>query len=256
MSRIREAVTVPLNYPTATFFVDESGSKATAGKFMIFGALKVRQPGFLAREVRAVRDKTGFANELKFSGITRRSLPVYYELIGALHRSDAHIVGTVVDGSVHDPFRGRREDWKVHAEVISQLVYGCVNKRELVSVMMDAVSTPPECSIEEVVRTRTNRKLGTTGVISALCLDSKSNDLLQLADMVAGAIMHQRRRAAGGPGKISSDKTKVAEYLAAAFNRPGLTDGRDDRVNIATYRPSPARRRSSFQVVTGSKRAG
>ena len=135
---------------------------------MIFGALKVRQPGFLAREVRAVRDKTGFANELKFSGITRRSLPVYYELIGALHRSDAHIVGTVVDGSVHDPFRGRREDWKVHAEVISQLVYGCVNKRELVSVMMDAVSTPPECSIEEVVRTRTNRKLGTTGVISAL----------------------------------------------------------------------------------------
>ena len=52
---------------------------------------------------------------------------------------------------------------------------------------------------------------------------------------MAGAIFHERRRAATGETSSRSNKGKIALRLAAAFNRPGLIDGRDARVNIATY---------------------
>ncbi len=72
MARSNEAVSVPLRYPTAAIFIDESGSKSTAGgQCFVVAAVKVRQPGRFARTIREVRDRTGYVGELKFSGITR-----------------------------------------------------------------------------------------------------------------------------------------------------------------------------------------
>lgn len=170
-------------------------------------------------------------------------------MIDVLARSDAHLAACVVDGSVHNPFKGSTADWKVHARLTSQLVTGCVNRNELVGLLIDGISTPPGCSLEEDVRTQTNRRFGATAVVSAACLDSRTNDLLQLADLVAGAIYHERRRIGGLGGKASSDKTKVALRLAAAFGRPDLADGRYNRINIQTYRgPSRTRRRLPLRV--------
>jgi Protein of unknown function (DUF3800) len=236
VSRSNEAVSVPLRYPTAAIFVDESGSKSTAGgQFFVVAAVKVRQPGRLARAIREVRDRTSYGSELKFSSITRGSLTVYYELIAALEASDTSLAACVVQGDVYNPFRQRRAVWKVHAEVTSQLLVGCLNRRELVGVHLDGISTPAGCSLEDEVRRMTNRRLRATAVVTAVCLDSKTNDLLQVADLVAGAIFHERRRAATGETSPRSNKGKVALRLATAFNRPGLIDGRDARVNIATY---------------------
>lgn len=236
MSRSNEAVSVPLRYPTAAIFIDESGSKSTAGgQFFVVAAVKVRHPGLLARSIQEVRDRTGYGSELKFSSITRGSLTVYYELIAALEASDVNLAACVVQGDVYNPFRPRRAVWQVHAEVTSQLLVGCINRRELVGAHLDAITTPPGCSLEDEVRRMTNRRLRATSVVSSVCLDSKSTDLLQVADLVAGAIFHERRRAATGETSPRSNKGKVALRLAAAFNRPGLADGRDARVNIATY---------------------
>lgn len=243
MARSNDTVSVPLRYPTAAIFVDESGSKSTAGgQFFVVAAVKARHPGRLARAIREVRDRTGYDSELKFSGITRGSLTVYYELITVLEASDASLAACVVQGDVYNPFRQRREVWKVHAEVTSQLLVGCINRRELVGVHLDGISTPLGCSLEDEVRRMTNRRLRATAVVSSVCLDSRTNDLLQVADLVAGAIFHERRRAVTGETKLRSNKGKVALRLATAFDRPGLVDGRDARVNIATYRGKGATR--------------
>ena len=237
MARSTDPVSVPLRYPTAAIFVDESGSKSTAGgQFFVVAAVKVRQPGRLARAIREVRDRTGYGSELKFGGITRGSLIVYYELVKVLEASDASLAACVVQGDVYNPFRQGRAAWKVHAEVTSQLLVGCINRRELVGVHLDGISTPQGCSLEDEVRRMTNRRLRATAVVSSVCLDSKTNDLLQVADLVAGAIFHERRRATTGETAPRSNKGKVAACLATAFDRPGLGDGRDRRLNIATYR--------------------
>lgn len=243
-------VELPPSYPTASIFIDESGSKATASQFFVVAAVKLRRPGRLAQAIRGVRQRTGYDKELKFSEITRGTLPVYYDLIDALEASEAHIAACVVRGEVYNPFTAGRPVWRVHAAVTSQLLVGCLNRREVVGVLMDGISTPQGCSLEDTVRMMTNRRLRATSVASAVCLDSKTNDILQVADLVAGAILHERR-AAGGDAKANSNKGKVAVRLGMALGRPGLGDGRDRRVNIDTYRGGAATL-PALRVVEGS----
>jgi hypothetical protein len=240
-------VSVPHNYPTSLIYLDESGSKASGTRhFFVIGGIKVRQPGLLARAVKDVRDRTGFTGEFKFNAITKGALPAYFDLINTLEASDAHLVATVVSARHFNPFGERRPEWLVHAEVIAQLLVGNINRCELISVLMDGISTPPECSLEDKVRELTNRRLRSTGVVTAAALDSKTSDLVQVADMVTGAILFQRRREVGDhPGRPDSPKARVAMRLGAAFAVPDLTDGRTDRTNIATYRKRALAARSS-----------
>jgi hypothetical protein len=42
-------VQVPLKYPTALTYVDESAVKASAGRFFVVGAVKARKPGLVMR---------------------------------------------------------------------------------------------------------------------------------------------------------------------------------------------------------------
>lgn len=249
------AVAVPVGYPTATFYLDESGSRSSGSRFFVMGAIKTRTPGLLAREVQAVRDKTGFSHEFRFSDITSGALAAYYAVVDALAESEAHVIASVVNRDVYDPFPGV-EAYEAHSSVAAQLLVGNINRRELASVVLDIISTPAGVAVDELVKTKVNRRLKATGIVSAVCADSRSMDLLQLADLVAGAIAHERRRQAGESGKVqshpNSPKAKVARRLFTALGISHCNDQRDDRVNIATLR-APAIRKPA--VPARSRRA-
>lgn len=242
-------VHIPRDYPTSTICLDESGARATGAKFFVVGGIKVRRPGQLTRTMRALRDHWGHEGELKFSGINRGSQSLYYDLIGRLEETDAHLVGCVVETAVHNPFGRGRPEWLVHADVATQLLVGCINRRELVGLMVDMVTTPPDCSLEDTVRMQVNRRLNATSVVSALSADSKSNDLLQIADLVAGALRFERHRLAGLGGDGGSAKAKVAARLGQTFGSPGMLDGRGDRINLATFRSRGGEQKAALRVV-------
>ena len=246
-----DPVSVPTRYPTAAIFIDESGSRASNNDFFVLAAVKVREPGRLGRDLLSVRERCGFDGEFKFAETTRSSIPIYGEVIRVLHESDATIAACVVSGDVCDPFRGRDDKWRVHAEITSQLLVGCINRRELVGVHLDGLSTPVGESLEDTVRELTNSRLRNTSVVTAVALDSKTNDILQVADMVAGAIRHERMLSLS-PRATRSNKGKVSHKLALAFHRPALADGRDARLNIATFRGRTAQR-PRLRAVSSSK---
>lgn len=245
----REPVDVPLNYPCTTVFLDESGVKAK-DRFTV-GGFKARRIGELARAVRHVRDKHGFYDEFKFNTLNDGSRDLAYALIDVLGESDAQLIGCVVDPAITDPFEDVEHRWLAHAEVTAQLIIGSTNRRELVSALLDTIGTPRGCSLEDHVRARVNRRFGATSLVSAVCLDSKTNDLLQLADLVASAVSFERRRQHEGIGSPNSAKGMVAARLGAAFGNQGLTDGRSRRYNIATYGAKRYRRKPSLSVVSG-----
>jgi hypothetical protein len=252
-STTSDAVRVPHGYPTASIFIDESGSRASGNSFFVVAALKLREPGQLARDIRAIREQMSFDREFKFAEITRGSIPFYNELIDAVRDSDATFAATVVCGARYNPFAGRRDTWLVHAEITSQLLVGCINRRELVGVNLDVLTTPAGCSLEDTVRTMTNSRLRNQSVISAVALDSRCNDLLQVADLIAGSINHERRLTLA-PAKTVSNKGRVALRLASSFGRPALADGRDSRVNIQTLRRGKVAA-PTLKVVERSRRA-
>jgi hypothetical protein len=114
---------------------------------------------------------------------------------------------------------------------------------------MDGISTPPGCSLEDTVRNMTNRRLRATAVVTAAAVDSRTSDLVQVADLAASSILFERRRQAGLSGNPNSHKAKVAARLGAAIGSPGLLDGRVGRANIATYRkPLPGHDEPKLRV--------
>jgi hypothetical protein len=231
-----QPVHVPPRYPTSLIYTDESTAAATAGKFFVVGAVKVRRPGQLMRGIQEIRDRHDFADEFKFTKISRGKFPVFCELINLLEQSDAHIGACVVDsrrGS--NPFKAGEASWLVHARITAKLLVGIINRRELASVLMDQVATPKGCAFDDTVRDMTNQRLRCTSLVTAACLDSTSTDGIQVADLVAGAVAHQRQQAAGGASS-TSHKAKIAGRLAASFGVPDFgSDVKTERVNISTH---------------------
>jgi Protein of unknown function (DUF3800) len=237
------SIAVPARYPTSLIYLDESGSRASADRFFVVGAVKVRRHGDFARAVREVRDRhSHHRREFKFSQITRGALGTYYDLSDQLDNTDIHVAACVVDRQVFDPFQGGVPSWQVHVDVASQLLLGCINRREQVGVLLDAITTPRGVSFEDKVKEQVNGRLRNLSVVTAACLNSKSSDGLQVADLVASAIAFERRRLGGQSGNANSPKAKVAVRLRAAVGGVTFADGRTNRVNIATYRGRPQRR--------------
>jgi hypothetical protein len=78
----------------------------------------------------------------------------------------------------------------------------------------------------------------------AACVDSTCSDGVQLADLVAGAVAHQRG-SANLTASPSSHKGKIAARLAAAFDVVSFaSDVRNGRVNVAILGQPAARRRT------------
>jgi hypothetical protein len=180
-----------------------------------------------------------------------RTLTAYYALIDQIEKSDLHAAACVVDRTVHNPFTGNRPVWKVQvqAEVTAQLLVGCIGRRELVSVFLDGISTPEGVALDDMIRARVNDRFGATAVVAAAALNSKTSDMLQVADLVAGAIAFERRRIDGESGNPNSNKGKVAARLRVALGVATFDDGRAARVNIATYRGSRPSQKASLRVV-------
>ena len=243
-----DAVHVPLKYPTSLIYVDESAVKVSAGRFFVVGAVKVRKAGLLMRSVQEIRDRYGFSDEFKFNKITRGKFTIFCELIDALERSDAHIAACVVDRTLApDPFRADEAAWLTHARITAKLLVGIINRRELACALIDQVSTPKGRAFDDTVRDMVNGRMKGTSLVSAACVDSTCNDGVQLADLVAGAVAHQRGQADTGASP-TSHKAKIAARLAAAYGVPSFQDVRTERVNVATHGvPAPRPRLRSIR---------
>lgn len=244
LTTIDSEIRVPARYPTSTIYLDDSGMKAGGSRILVIGGIKVRRHGVLLRAIRHVRDQTGFTGEFKYSEINKGSLSAYYAMIDALEESDAHLIACIARRPIG-------ADWRFYAEITSKVLRGNINRRELVGVVMDTITTPQGIGLDDVVRGRVNKSFSATSVVTAMCLDSRASDGLQVADLVAGAVAFEQRMMAGESGKANSIKGRVVARLKEAFGGVDLTDCRTDRVNIQSWRPRPR-----LNVVSGAKAAG
>jgi hypothetical protein len=132
-----------------------------------------------------------------------------------------------------DPFARSEAEWLAHARITAKLLVGILNRRELASALLDEISTPKGCAFDDTVRDMVNRRMRATSLVTAACVDSACSDGVQLADLVAGAVAHQRGQGCG-TARPTSHKGKIAARLAAAFGVSSFSDVRTDRVNVAT----------------------
>lgn len=233
-------VRVPAGYPSSLIYMDESGA-ASNDRFFVIGALKVRRHGEFARAVRHLRDQTGFRDEFKFNTITHAKLPVFYGLADLLSSlKGLHFAACVVDRTLCDPFGFHDAKWRGHLDVAAQLLRGAIYRKEMVSVCMDVISTPPGVAFEDELKRAVNSRFRNLSVVTAAALDSRTCDGLQVVDLLAGALAFDRRRAAGLSGAANSNKAKVVDRVKLAL-QSDFSDHRSPGINIATYKRGPRR---------------
>jgi hypothetical protein len=249
-----DQIHIPLHYPTSLIYMDESGT-AGNGRVFVVGALKVRRHGKLARAARAVRDTTGFADEFRFNRINRTTVHHFKALLETLREADTFFAATIVDRSMSDPLAGHSTRWEAHAEVASQLLRGCINRRELVSVSMDTISTPPTIALEDEIAYRVNRKLRNKSIITAALLDSKTCDCLQLVDVLTSAVACDYRQSVGLQRSVSAHKAAVVEHAKFVLGASAFI-GRSERTNIRVWDAPSQKGPKPARVVPIKRKAG
>lgn len=252
MKKPSEEIRVPPSYPASLIYLDESGT-VTNDRFYVVGAVKVRDHGAFAGAVRAVRESHKFHEEFRFNRVNRARLPMYAELLETLAGQNLHFAACVVDREVFDPFVRWPQRWEAHANVAAQLLRGCINRREITSVLMDVVTAPKGVSVEEHIRRDVNRRVRNMAIVTAACIDSKTSDGLQVADLFAGAVAFERRRGAGLSGTANSHKARLAEKFREMLNVTSL-DGRTPRLNVAVFRRQQSKPPPKKQAGSGPTR--
>jgi len=250
-----ERISVPLDCRSSVYFIDESGSKGSGGVHFVVAAVKTGDPDRLTRGMEVIRARQNVRKELKFRELTQGSVPFFRQLVDLLHSSGSHIGAFVIDKTIFDPFDGKAV-WEAHAWVTAGLVKGMTTRRELATLLVDGISTPADVAYGSHIRQSVNHRLGSTRVVSAVSLDSRTCDGLQLADLVASAIAFQRKaiHEAGSAqaATLKSPKAEIARYLARAFDLPDFSDIQSDKVRIRTAVPRSAK--SLHSLAIGSTR--
>lgn len=222
-------VNLPMDVQGSVYFVDEAGSKGTQGLHFVTAAVRTSDPDRLLRAVQHVRDRTGFtkADELKFGQVTRSSLPVLTQVVEEAVGAGCRFGAFVLDKRHFDPWDGNAQ-WEGHLFATERLLRGMVTRREIAVALMDHISVPTGVSYGGVLQERLNGKLGNKRLVSAVSLDSRTCAGLQVADLIASAIFHYRKKvedkSLAAFLQDQSPKAQLARAIAGALGVGSFDD--------------------------------
>lgn len=225
----------PLQRRVASIFIDESGARNSAGGAFVLGFLKTYQPSLLWRSIRDIRQRYHEHGEIKFASITSKNIRFYFDIVEEIANSP-HIAR--VGGSVYHSVAGfavGAETWREQAKMSRKLIVGNTNRLDHVICFLDLVQTPRGTTVAALVKDDANRRLNGSPVLEAYDVDSKAHDLVQLADLVAGAVHYERSLDPSRKSKVqTSPKFKVMSRLRRALELDSFDDIQQGKVNILT----------------------
>lgn len=184
-----------------------------------------------------IRDKRHFYDEIKWNKTSAKKLPLLCELLDVFFASDACFTAFVADKSKHDVIGRFGGQFKAYEALARQLVKASVPRGETLWVIADEYSTPPAETFEENVRDHVNALLGRPAIAGVCRMRSSGIDLLQLIDLLLGAVVYEYK-ARAGTVSAATYKPKV-QLLDEVKRRAGVESFvggfRDARLNVAEY---------------------
>ncbi len=176
-------------------FLDETGLiNSSSDKFFAIGILKVSRPEKIYNRIRKLRQKLNYNEELKWSNINRKiRLDVAREFVKIFLKEDAEFNCIILDKNELDFKKYHNNDmykaYRSFTIALLKIMLG-QNPDEILIVLADDYFSPEGAYLEETIKKFTNDHYKKF-VIGGVCqIDSKSSDLLQLSDLLLGAIVY------------------------------------------------------------------
>ena len=179
-------------------FLDETGTLGgPRDPFFAVGLMRCRDPYELQRPIQRIRDKKHFYDEIKWSQVSAKKLPLLKTLVDVFFSCDATFTAFVTDKSKHDVITRFGGQFGAYEALSRQLVRASIKRGETMFLIADEYSTPPGQTFEENVRDYVNRKLRRQAVAGVCRMRSKGVDLLQLIDLILGAVVYEYKGKSG-----------------------------------------------------------
>ncbi len=208
-------------------FLDETGTLSDQkDQYFTVGILKMSQPYYLQSRLYFERSRIRFYDEVKFNKLSKNNLAFAKIAIDALFETKSVNFYSYSIGTKSDYYLKNfdKNPWLAYEQITLKLLGAALSAHEIIVLVADYVTTPKEIRFEVDVKKHfnlANRRLALAGVCR---FDSKSNDLLQLTDLLIGAITYDVKFKKGlVPG--SKYKIELVEYLKSKLGTDSFVEG-------------------------------
>lgn len=188
--------------------MDETGVlNRSDDRFFALGIIKLNQPETLYNPLQRLRDKNQFYDEIKWKNISVKNYPMLTKVLDLfVNHPEAKFAAVVLDKKQLD-FQTyfANNFWKVYESFTTLLLKGNVAKNESLVVLADYYPSPKDNLFEQNVKDRINLFLKRPAILTVCRLNSKTSDLLQMADLLLGAVVYElklKHKLISKPSKI------------------------------------------------------
>ncbi|MDQ6835295.1 MAG: hypothetical protein M3016_03820, partial [Actinomycetota bacterium] len=129
MSPQARTAKTPRKLKHAFGFLDETGTLGSArDPFFAVGLMRCREPYALLRPIQNIRDKQHFYDEIKWSRVSNKKLPLLEDLVDVFLSSQASFSALVCDKQAHDIIGRFGGQFQAYEFLARQLVWGSIHR--------------------------------------------------------------------------------------------------------------------------------
>lgn len=181
-------------------FLDESGSlNNPKDPFFTVGFIKCSQPYYLQNKILYERRKRSFFDEMHFNKLSKKNIDFAKLAIDALFATRSlwfHSYSLDKQGGYFNK-KFNSNPWQAYEDISIRVLESAIPDNEILIVLADYITTPRNIRFEISVKRKINEKLKRLAIAGVCRFDSKSNDLLQIADLIVGAISYDLKLSTG-----------------------------------------------------------
>jgi len=203
---------------TCFCFLDETGLLySNRDKFFAISLIKCQRPQKLYRRLRKIRDIYNYREELKWFNLNRRiRFDVARNFFNAFLAEDAKFNCIILDKDKLDFEKHFQNNlYKVYRNfsiVLLKLIF-TKEPEEIAIVLADDYFSPEGEDFEDSIRGIINHHYQKF-VIAGICqINSKSSDILQLTDLILGAMLYDLKKQSGLIQTQNAYKRKFLNFL-------------------------------------------
>ncbi|MFH1867122.1 MAG: DUF3800 domain-containing protein [Patescibacteria group bacterium] len=209
-------------------FLDESGSLSNPKEpFFTVGIIRCSQPYYLQSNILYERSKRRFYDELKFNKLSRINLDfAKFTLDQFLQTKSLGFASYTIDKQgVYFQKTFNSNPWQAYEDVSIRLLESNISQNEIHIIIADHVTAPKDVRFEVNVKRKINDKLGRLGIAGVARFDSRSNDILQLVDLLIGAVTYDLKFATHLVSKGDKHKRRFLEYFKEKIGADSFLKG-------------------------------
>lgn len=209
-------------------FLDESGSLSDDhNPFFTIGMIKCTQPYYIQDKLRSERSKKNFYDELKFNKLSNLNLDFACSAMDSFFKTKSMYFASYTLDKEGQYFKNTfgGDPWKAYEAISIRLLESNVHDDEILIVIADHITTPHEIKFEVDVKRKVNDEKKRLAIAGVCRIDSKANDLLQLADLFIGAVNYDLKLTTGLTKKGDRFKRKLSQYFKQCLGAKDFLNG-------------------------------